>query len=124
MPLTKLQFVPGINKEMTDLVDKGGWADANLVRFRKGMPEKIGGWQKAVTSSYLGTGRALLAWVDLEYTKYLGLGTTWKYYVNSGSDYFDVTPIRATTTNGIVFAATNGSATITATDDASRGCSK
>ena len=117
MPLTKLQFAPGINKEMTDLMDKGGWADANLVRFRKGMPEKIGGWQKAVTSSYLGTGRALLAWVDLEYTKYLGLGTTWKYYVNSGSDYFDITPIRATTTNGIVFAATNGSSTITATDD-------
>ena len=118
MPLTKLQFTAGINKEMTDLMDKGGWADGNLVRFRKGLPEKIGGWTKAVTSSYLGTGRALLAWVDLDYTKYIGLGTTFKYYVNAGSDYFDVTPIRATTTNGIVFAATNGSATITATDDA------
>jgi len=117
MPLTKLQFTPGINKEMTDLMDKGGWADGNLVRFRKGMPEKIGGWTKAVTGSYLGTGRALTAWVDLDYTKYLGLGTTFKYYVNSGSDFGDVTPIRATTTNGIVFAATNGSATITATDD-------
>ena len=117
MPLTKLQFTPGINKEMTDLMDKGGWADGNLVRFRKGMPEKIGGWTKAVTGSYLGTGRALLAWVDLDYTRYLGLGTTFKYYVNSGSDFGDVTPIRATTTNGIVFAATNGSATITATDD-------
>jgi len=118
MPLSKLQFTPGINKEMTDLMDKGGWADGNLVRFRKGLPEKIGGWQKSNNSSYLGTGRALLAWVDLEYTKYLGLGTTWKYYVNSGSDYSDITPIRATTTNGITFAATNGSATITATDNA------
>ena len=118
MPLTKLQFTAGINKEMTDLMDKGGWADGNLVRFRKGLPEKIGGWQKSNNSSYLGTGRALLAWVDLDYTKYIGLGTTFKYYVNAGSDYFDVTPIRATTTNGIVFAATNGSATITATDDA------
>tara|TARA_R110002012_G_scaffold7322_3_gene34525 strand:- start:1023 stop:2888 length:1866 start_codon:yes stop_codon:yes gene_type:complete len=117
MPLTKLQFTPGINKEMTDLMDKGGWSDGNLVRFRKGMPEKIGGWEKAVTDSYLGTGRALLAWVDLEYTKYIGLGTTFKYYINSGADYFDVTPIRATTTNGIVFAATNGSTTITATDN-------
>ena len=117
MPLSKLQFTPGINKEMTDLMDKGGWADGNLVRFRKGLPEKIGGWQKSNNSSYLGTGRALLAWVDLEYTKYLGLGTTWKYYVNSGSDYSDITPIRATTTNGITFAATNGSATITATDN-------
>ena len=117
MPLTKLQFTPGINKEMTDLMDKGGWSDGNLVRFRKGMPEKVGGWTKAVTDSYLGTGRALLAWVDLDYTKYIGLGTTFKYYVNSGADYFDVTPIRATTTNGIVFAATNGSTTITATDN-------
>ena len=117
MPLTKLQFTPGINKEMTDLMDKGGWSDGNLVRFRKGMPEKVGGWTKAVTDSYLGTGRALLAWVDLEYTKYIGLGTTFKYYINSGADYFDVTPIRATTTNGIVFAATNGSTTITATDN-------
>ena len=118
MPLSKLQFTPGINKEMTDLMDKGGWSDGNLVRFRKGLPEKIGGWEKAVTNSYLGTGRALLAWVDLDYTKYLGLGTTFKYYVNAGADYFDVTPIRATTTNGIVFAATDGSTTITATDDA------
>ena len=118
MPLTKLQFTPGINKEMTDLMDKGGWSDGNLVRFRKGLPEKIGGWTKAVTGSYLGTGRALTAWVDLDYTKYLGLGTTFKYYVNAGSNYFDVTPIRATTTNGIVFAATNGSTTITATDNA------
>ena len=117
MPLSKLQFTPGINKEMTDLMDKGGWADGNLVRFRKGLPEKIGGWEKSNNNSYLGTGRALLAWVDLEYTKYLGLGTTWKYYVNSGSDYSDITPIRATTTNGITFAATNGSATITATDN-------
>ena len=117
MPLTKLQFTPGINKEMTDLMDKGGWSDGNLVRFRKGMPEKVGGWTKAVTDSYLGTGRALIAWVDLDYTKYIGLGTTFKYYVNSGADYFDVTPIRATTTNGIVFAATNGSTTITATDN-------
>jgi len=117
MPLTKLQFTPGINKEMTDLMDKGGWSDGNLVRFRKGLPEKIGGWTKAVTGSYLGTGRALTAWVDLDYTKYLGLGTTFKYYVNSGSDFGDITPIRSTTTNGIVFAATNGSATITATDD-------
>ena len=118
MPLTKLQFTPGINKEMTDLMDKGGWSDGNLVRFRKGLPEKIGGWTKAVTDSYLGTGRALTAWVDLDYTKYIGLGTTFKYYVNAGSDYFDVTPIRATTTNGIVFSATNGSTTITATDNA------
>ena len=116
MALTKILFNPGINKEMTDLVDKGGWADGNLIRFRKGLPEKMGGWAKTTTESYQGTGRALTAWVALDATKYLGLGTTFKYYVTTGDVLEDVTPIRATTTNGIVFAATNGSSTITATD--------
>ena len=116
MALTKILFNPGINKEMTDLVDKGGWADGNLIRFRKGLPEKMGGWNKTTTESYQGTGRALTAWVALDATKYLGLGTTFKYYVTTGDVLEDVTPIRATTTNGIVFAATNGSSTITATD--------
>ena len=116
MALTKILFNPGINKEMTDLVDKGGWADGNLIRFRKGLPEKMGGWVKTTNENYQGTGRALTAWVALDATKYLGLGTTFKYYVTTGDALEDVTPIRATTTNGIVFAATNGSSTITATD--------
>ena len=116
MPLQKYVFRPGINKEGTAYSNEGGWFNSNLIRFRKGLPEKIGGWQKASTASFKSTGRALHAWVDLAGTKYLGLGTTWKYYVLEGSTYNDVTPIRATTTNGIVFAATNGSTTITATD--------
>ena len=116
MPLQKYVFRPGINKEGTAYSNEGGWFNSNLVRFRKGLPEKIGGWQKASTDSFKSTGRALHAWVDLAGTKYLGLGTTWKYYVLEGNTYNDVTPIRATTTNGIVFAATNGSTTITATD--------
>ena len=116
MPLQKYVFRPGINKEGTAYSNEGGWFNSNLIRFRKGLPEKIGGWQKASTTSFKSTGRALHAWVDLAGTKFLGLGTTWKYYVLEGSTYNDVTPIRATTTNGIVFAATNGSTTITATD--------
>ena len=116
MPLQKYVFRPGINKEGTAYSNEGGWFNSNLIRFRKGLPEKIGGWQKASTDSFKSTGRALHAWVDLAGTKYLGLGTTWKYYVLEGNTYNDVTPIRATTTNGIVFAATNGSTTITATD--------
>ena len=116
MPLQKYVFRPGINKEGTAYSNEGGWFNSNLIRFRKGLPEKIGGWQKASTDSFKSTGRALHAWVDLAGTKFLGLGTTWKYYVLEGSTYNDVTPIRATTTNGIVFAATNGSTTITATD--------
>ena len=84
MPLTKLTFQPGINKEMTDLMDKGGWADGNLVRFRKGLPEKIGGWTKNTLNTFLGACRALLAWVSLSSTKFLGMGTNLKYYVKEG----------------------------------------
>lgn len=117
MPLQKLLFKPGINKEATDYASEGGWVNSNLVRFRKGLPEKIGGWVKASTNTFKATGRALHAWVDLQGTKYLGLGTTWKYYVVDGSSFNDVTPIRSTTAAGdVTFAATNGSSTITVTD--------
>ena len=116
MAVTKILFNPGINKEFTELMDKGGWADGNLVRFRKGLPEKVGGWEKTISSSYAGTGRAITAWVALDATKYLGLGTTTKYYIQSGTTFNDVTPIRKTSTNSITFAATNGSSTLTVTD--------
>jgi hypothetical protein len=116
MALQKTVFKPGINREGTDYSNEGGWFDVNLVRFRKGLPEKFGGWAKLTTDVFLGTCRALHAWVSLGGTKFLGLGTTWKYYVQEGSVFYDVTPIRATTTNGITFAATDGSSTITATD--------
>ena len=116
MPLQKFLFKPGINKEGTAYSNKGGWFDSNLVRFRKGLPEKIGGWAKASGDSFKSTGRALHAWVELSGTRYLGLGTTWKYYVLDGNVFNDITPVRATTTNGITFSATNGSSTITATD--------
>jgi len=118
MPLQKFLFKPGINKEGTAYSNEGGWFDSNLVRFRKGLPEKIGGWSKASTSSFQSTGRALHAWVDLDGTKYLGLGTTWKYYVLDGATYYDITPIRSTDLNVTTFAATNGSNIITATDTA------
>ena len=117
MPLQKLLFKPGINKEATDYANEGGWVDSNLVRFRKGLPEKIGGWSKATANTFKATGRALHAWVDLAGTKYLGLGTTWKYYVLDGTVFNDVTPIRSTTSAGdVTSAATNGSSIITVTD--------
>ena len=78
MPLQKFLFKPGINKEGTAYSNEGGWFDSNLVRFRKGLPEKIGGWAKASGDSFKSTGRALHAWVELSGTRYLGLGTTWK----------------------------------------------
>ena len=117
MPLQKFLFKPGINKENTTYSNEGGWFDANLVRFRKGLPEKIGGWQKYSNNTFSSKGRGLNAWVALDSTKYIGLGATQKYYVLQGISYYDITPIRKTTTNGVTFAATNGSSEITATDN-------
>jgi len=119
MTLQKAVFNPGINREGTDYSNEGGWFDVNLVRFRKGYPEKFGGWTKNTPNSFLGTCRALHPWVALEGTKYLGLGTTWKYYIEEGSNFNDVTPIRTTTAAGdVTFAATDGSSTITVSDTA------
>jgi len=117
MPLTKLNFKPGINKEETDYSNEGGWVDGDKIRFRKGRVEKIGGWEKFSPSSIIGSARALHSWISLEGTKYLGIGTTNKYYIEEGGTYNDVTPIRTTTTNSTTFAATNGSSTLTVTDN-------
>ena len=116
MPYSKYNFKPGINREGTDYSNEGGWYDANLVRFRQGRAEKIGGWEKETQNTYLGTARALHSWVDLSSTRFLGVGTTWKYYVLEGIGFNDITPIRKTSTNSITFAATDGSSTLTVTD--------
>jgi len=119
MPLQKLTFRPGINREGTAYDNEGGWFDCNLVRFRKGRPEKFGGWEKLTVNTYLGTARALHPWISLEGTKFLGLGTTWKYYIEAGNAFNDITPIRATTSAGdVTFSASNGDATITVADTA------
>ncbi len=119
MPLQKTVFRPGINREGTAYDNEGGWFDCNLVRFRKGRPEKFGGWEKLTTNTYLGTARALHAWIALEGTKYLGVGTHLKYYVQDGSAFNDITPIRSTTSAGdVTFSATNGSSEITVADTA------
>lgn len=117
MPLQKLQFQPGINKETTSYTNEGGWFDCDKVRFRQGFPEKIGGWAKLGQSSFLGTCRAMHPWRTLGGDLYLGLGTSSKYYVESGQGYYDITPIDVTTAAGdITFTATNGSSTISVTD--------
>ena len=118
MPLTKLQFKPGIVSDITSYSNEGGYVDGNKIRFRLGFPEKIGGWEKANSNQYQGTARSIHNWSALDGSNYLGLGTTNKYYIEEGGTFNDITPDRATTTNGITFAATNGSATITVTDSA------
>lgn len=117
MPLSKLEFQPGIVKESTDYAAEGGWVDGNLVRFRKGRVEKIGGWQKLGADGFLSTPRAIHPWLSLGGTRYNGIGTTWKYYIEQGQTYNDVTPIRTTTAAGdVTFSATDGSSTITVSD--------
>ena len=117
MPLTKLQFRPGINREITSYSNEGGWFDGDKIRFRFGYPEKIGGWQRLGNSTFLGSCRALHIWRTLGLETYLGVGTHLKYYIEYGQGYYDVTPIRRTTSAGAVtFAATDGSSVLTVTD--------
>jgi len=117
MPLTKLQFKPGINREVTSYSNEGGWRDCDKIRFRFGYPEKIGGWQKFSEETYDGSVRALHNWIALDGSDFLGLGSHLKYYIEEGQTLNNITPVRSTTSAGdVTFAATNGSATITVTD--------
>ncbi len=119
MPLQKIQFAPGVDKEGTEYTADSGWFDSDKIRFRKGRPEKIGGWTKFNTTAFLGLCRSLFAWASLQSVKYIGAGTNLKFYIFEGVNPNDVTPIRSTTSAGdVTFAATNGSSTITITDTA------
>ncbi len=119
MPLSRYTFQPGINKEGTSYSNEGGWYDCDKVRFRAGRPEKIGGWVKNNLNTFLGLCRKLHQWVALDSDKFIGLGTNLKLYLNKGSNYYDITPIRATTSAGdVTFSASNGDATITVADTA------
>jgi hypothetical protein len=116
MPLKKLVFVPGINRENTNYGNEGGWYDCDKVRFRSGNPEKIGGWSRLSNNTFLGTARNLWNWVDFNGDDYLGIGTSLKYYIENGGVYNDVTPIFFTSVLLNPITATNGSSILTITD--------
>jgi len=118
MPLQKLQFRPGINREITSLSNKGGWVDCDNVRFRAGFPEKIGGWAALSYNTFMGVARSLWNWVTLSSYDLLGVGTNLKFYVEDGGEYYDITPIKNTTTGTVVFSADTGipSSVITVVD--------
>ena len=117
MPLQKIQFAPGVVKEGTEYTADSGWFDSDKIRFRKGRPEKIGGWTKYTETSFLGVCRSVHAWASLAAVKFIGLGTTLKFYVVEGVKPNDITPIRATTSAGdVTFSATSGFSTVTVTD--------
>jgi hypothetical protein len=117
MPLSKILFKPGVNKENTRYTTEGGWYEADKVRFRQGNPEVVGGWEPYSAATYQGVCRSLWNWVTLGGNNLLGVGTNLKFYINQGGLYYDITPIRASSTiNNNPFVATNGSTTITVTD--------
>ena len=118
MPLKKILFKPGVNKENTRYTTEGGWYECDKIRFRQGSPEKIGGWVQISAARFLGICRSLFNWVTLGGLNLMGVGTNLKFYIERGAQYYDVTPIRATTAAGdATFAATPGSSVITVNDN-------
>ena len=118
MPLQKLQFRPGLNREGTDYANEGGWYDGDKIRFRSGFPEKLGGWTRMATAQFLGTARSLWNWIALNGSNYLGVGTNIKYYIEYGSTYNDITPIIYSSSPDLdnCFVVTSGSNVVTVID--------
>ena len=121
MPLQKILFKPGVNRENTRYTTEGGWYECDKIRFRQGNPEILGGWQPFSAATYLGVCRSLWNWVLLDGTNVIGIGTNLKFYIEQGGVFYDVTPIRLTTAAGDVTFVGNGTTTVTVTD-ASHGC--
>ena len=116
MPLAKLQFQPGFDKQNTEYGAEGKWIDGDNIRFRYGLPEKIGGWAKVSSTTVLGAARALTTWADLDGVKYTMIGTNKKLYVYSEGTWQDTTPVRTTGQSITQFQTTNASKTVTVTD--------
>lgn len=121
MSLQKLRLKSGVNRENTRYTTEGGWYDCDKIRFRQGTPEKIGGWIRISSNTFLGYCRSLWNWVTLTAQNLLGIGTDKKFYIENGGSYYDITPIRETATLTNPFTATNGSSTLLVTDLA-HGC--
>ena len=116
MPLQKLALKPGVNRENTRYTSEGGWYESDKIRFRQGTPEKIGGWQRISSTTFLGVCRSLWNWVTLGSQNLIGVGTNLKFYIENGGAYNDITPIRATVTLTNPFTTVNGSPTVTVVD--------
>ena len=117
MPLSKLQFKPGINREGTNYSNEGGWFDGDKIRFKSGYVERIGGWDRVATTTFDGTCRNLLNFVTLASNNFLFMGTHKKAYLEDGGDYNDITPLEKTVTCGAnpITTGTAGSGIITVT---------
>ena len=116
MTLKKLTLKPGVNKENTRYTSENGWYDCDKIRFRQGTPEKIGGWERISSNTFLGICRSLWAWVTLGAQQLLGVGTNLKFYIENGGSYYDITPLNQTNTLTNPFDMVSGSSTATVTD--------
>jgi len=115
MPLQKILFKPGVNKENTRYTTEGGWYDCDKIRFRQGNPEILGGWTRISANTYNGTCRSLWNWTTLGNLNLVGVGTNTKFYIQNGGVYNDITPIRVTTTLGTNPFTGDGTTTVTVT---------
>ena len=119
MALVKADFTPGVDKQTSTYGAEGRWVDSKNVRFRTGLPEKIGGWEKVVSETIVGVVRGMKAWVSNSGVRYVALGTDRKLYLYSEGVFFDITPIRKTNNLTNPFTTINSSTVITVTDSAS-----
>jgi hypothetical protein len=117
MPLQQLRFRPGIDRDQTNLAVEGAWWDCNNVRFWKGLPQKLGGWVRAVSTPLAGIARAIITWNAFSpNNELIGVGTNERYYIATGGGVYDITPIAVTPTVGAdPIATTTGSNTLTFT---------
>ena len=117
MPIQKIQFKPGVDRETTRYNAEGTWYETDKVRFRRGMPQKIGGWERISSNTFLGVCRSMFNWVTLGGQNLVSVGTSIKYYIERGGAYYDSTPYRLISGAGdATFAAVDGDATITVTE--------
>ena len=116
MTLQKIKLIPGVNREGTRYAREGGYYESDNVRFRQGTPEKIGGWVRISTSTFLGVCRSLWNWVTFSFQNLIGVGTNLKFYILNGGLYYDITPTQTVHTLTNPFATVNGSTTVTVTD--------
>ena len=121
--LQKIGFQPGINKQITPTGAEGQWIDCDNVRFRYGTPEKIGGWSQLGSDNLTGAGRGLHHFVNSSARKYAIIGTNRILYAYSGGIFYDIHPIKSTTTLTSAFTTTNGSTEVTITFSGDHGIS-
>jgi len=114
MPLQKIQFKPGFNKQQTATGAEGQWIEGDNIRFRYGEPQKIGGWQQLVSTTLAGPAREQLTWTSLSGKKYAAIGTSKLLVIYYQGSFYDITPVQSAVT-GCTYTSTTGSSTVTIT---------